>query len=603
MPSPLLGQPFNCYPRGLYDALDGTFAPDGACFALANLIPDVTTPRVWVPRPAATLLDTASGNITAAIQVGTRIYGMQSIGGVDKPYCYDLSTSAAVPISIPSALPAGAYPTTQATTGAWTPPTMEVVGNRILITHPGYDGTTYFFGWIDVSGLVLVTIGTTAIGNAAITAIGSLAGVQIGDRISGVGIPAGSYVISIDSATQVTINAVATANGAGVAVTFNGGGGASNPLYGAGNTNKNPLPGVPLAVKQLSNRAYYAYKQFAYYSDVLSPCVITNATQFLTLGDTVTTSGNYITGFGQLPLNNQIAGGVVGSLIAFKAINGYWQIKGDIATSDLTLDGPIGGVGCAAPRSIVQTPAGLFFMAADGIRVVDFNGTLQPVPVKAVRQPFVSATTPSRVCAAFNNGVYRVAGYFIYNPVGPNSAFVDYWFDFKLQEWSGPHNSGAGDGMSWDTMVPYADYFVCASNEAAGKLFKSYTYTPVSPAYTENSNTYTIRLQTSQLPQGEGMSVKSVVEGTVDLGFTGAAGPPNYAVSFFNENVLIQGITVNGPTSGNTVLQPYSIAFSEPLVYAKSDCRVSATATGGQRIGAIRLRTEELGYVNTVFPT
>lgn len=610
MPSPLVGQPFNFYPRGLYDALDGTFAPDGACFALANLIPDVTTPRVWQPRPAATELgDSGNGIISVMLQVGTRIYGMSAVAGTDRPFYFDLTTMTFGVMSIPGGLPTPtAYPTTQATTGAWTPPTMEVVGGRILITHPGYAGaaTGYYFGWIDVSGVNTATTGDTTIGSPILTNVASTATAQVGMRVTGAGIPAGSYILSF-TATTITLNANATVTAAGVAITIIGGSSAGNPnpLYAAGNTNTTPLPGVPTAVKQMRNRAYFAYQQYAYYSDILAGTTITNATQFLTLGDTVNSSGNYIVGFGQLPLNTQVEGGVVASLIAFKANEGYWQIKGDIATSDLTLNGPIGGVGTYAPRSIVQTPVGLFFMGPDGVRVIDNNGNLQPAPLKGVRQPFVSATIPSRVCAAYNNGVYMIAGYFTYNPLGPNTQFCAYWFDFKLQEWSGPHNSTpTGDGLSWDCIVPYASYFVCCSNQiATTKLLRSYTYTPTSPSYSENGTTYTLRLQSSPLPEGEGMSVKSVIEGTMDLGFTGASPAPTYTVSFFNEQTLLQSITMTGPGAGSTpVLQPYSIPFSEPLVYSKADARIAATAAAGQRIGAIRLRTQELGYMNTTFP-
>jgi hypothetical protein len=64
--------------------------------------------------------------------------------------------------------------------------------------------------------------GTTAIGSAVITGITSTAGLKKYMAIAGTGIPAGVTIVSVDSGTQITISATATAAGsATLTITYN----------------------------------------------------------------------------------------------------------------------------------------------------------------------------------------------------------------------------------------------------------------------------------------------------------------------------------------------------------------------------------------------
>lgn len=65
----------------------------------------------------------------------------------------------------------------------------------------------------------VVTIGTIAIGSPIVTAIPSTAGMLPGMEFTATGVPIGASILSVDSATQVTLNQNATANTAGVAIT------------------------------------------------------------------------------------------------------------------------------------------------------------------------------------------------------------------------------------------------------------------------------------------------------------------------------------------------------------------------------------------------
>jgi len=243
-----------------------------------------------VPLTTETLVDLiteglpSTGFVSTALVIGSRVYGMVgslTYAGKDEPFCYDLSTSAFVSIS---GVSSGLLPTSPATAGDWTPPTMAAVTNStILVTHPGFaGGSSPFFGWIDTSGFsstvmkgnlttgspvirsiystvgisdpilqgvqpgqaisgtgipagayvisattdgfTLSTQGDTVTGIATLTNVHSLTGVEAGMLITGPGIPAGAYIVSVDSATQVTMSANATATANNVALVFSGGG-------------------------------------------------------------------------------------------------------------------------------------------------------------------------------------------------------------------------------------------------------------------------------------------------------------------------------------------------------------------------------------------
>lgn len=137
--------------------------------SLQNLVPDPTTKNIWVPRPAAEELTdfagfSAPGFISAKIVVGSLFIGMIASGlnpGKDQPFAFNIVTNAFVTIS---GITSANTPTSPSSTGAWIPPTMALIGIKVAITHPGYDGTSHFVGWIDVSNPASLsyTAGNTA---------------------------------------------------------------------------------------------------------------------------------------------------------------------------------------------------------------------------------------------------------------------------------------------------------------------------------------------------------------------------------------------------------------------------------------------------------
>lgn len=163
--------PVRFTPRGLADAYDSTDVFAGACRKLTNLVYDQSNPEIVIPRPGVgTALTnfagfTTPGFVSLQVTVGQYVYGMVATGltaNKDQPFCYDLKAGAFVTVSGCTAGNAEGRPTSPSPTGDWTPPTLAVIGSKVIITHPGYSGTgTNFFGVIDISNPAAPAYSTT----------------------------------------------------------------------------------------------------------------------------------------------------------------------------------------------------------------------------------------------------------------------------------------------------------------------------------------------------------------------------------------------------------------------------------------------------------
>lgn len=143
-------------PAGLSDALDAMNVFQGACAQLINLIPDPNTRNLWKCRPAQTVMTefagfTNPGFISALRIIGDIAYGMiasDRFVGKDEPFSYNILAGTFNTIS---GVTNANTPNSPPTSGAWTPPCMELVGVRMICTHPGFNGVPNFFGYIDTS--------------------------------------------------------------------------------------------------------------------------------------------------------------------------------------------------------------------------------------------------------------------------------------------------------------------------------------------------------------------------------------------------------------------------------------------------------------------
>lgn len=150
-------QPVRFSPTGLSDTLDSTTSFPGAMGSLRNLIPDPRTRNLWQCRPASVPQSSFAGFntpgfVSCEFVVGTRAYGMIASArnaGKDEPFCYDIVGGAFITVS---GVTNANTPVSPAAAGAWTPPTMDVVGSKVMCTHPGFPGGGgNYFGWIDIS--------------------------------------------------------------------------------------------------------------------------------------------------------------------------------------------------------------------------------------------------------------------------------------------------------------------------------------------------------------------------------------------------------------------------------------------------------------------
>lgn len=142
---------------GLADAIDADASFKGAMFNLQNLIPDPQGKGIWVCRPAATQQTpftgfTTPGFVSVYKIVGTKIYGLVQTGrnpGHEEPFAYDTATGLFTTIT---GVTSANTPLNASTAGAWTPPTCDLVGSKLIFTHPGFNsGGGFFIGILDIS--------------------------------------------------------------------------------------------------------------------------------------------------------------------------------------------------------------------------------------------------------------------------------------------------------------------------------------------------------------------------------------------------------------------------------------------------------------------
>lgn len=631
--------------RGLVDSMIGGQDAPGGMATLTNLIPDPTTNGLWQCRPAATAVTTFPGftdpaHINCLYAVGTRLYGLIDSNrnpGYAEPFVFDVATGAFV--TVRGVIDATTCPASPPVTGPWVPPSMAQVGTKIMVAHPGATGLPS-----TRAGIVGNTNGTTTV---VLTSSARTAGWVVGASISCAtgDIPVGATIstISADGLT-LTISAAATGSSSGTLVSTSGATAykaffyafdttdAANPVWMAQNTTVTALPSPPTVVQQFYNRAWFVCGNTLYYSDVLLPTTITNATQSLTVGDTTT-----ILALAQQPLTGNAVAGIIQGLLAFKDFS-IWQVLGDAAstTSPLTLNQLAPSIGCSAPRSVTPTPMGVWFLAADGVRSVQPDGSVSD-PVKDVHSPFMGILAPSRAAASYNGGVYRLS---CPSNVSTTST-ADYWFDLTRQVWSGPHT------VSYDVITPYETGFILGTHQAMGALWRSNVIRAPGDTFTEFGSALSYTWQTEPLPEvGGRMTEYAMVESIVDVALppggvntvftaldTTSQDPPSTGASAIwgtmtwgtatwggssavtTSYTTIDAVSVvssaRSPVWGaftwgsqfwggaSNTITPQNLNWTRPIVFKRMALRGAGSATAEFKIGPACLRWQGLGYKNT----
>ena len=588
-------KPFPWFPTGCSDAVDGSTAFSGAMASLSNLVPSPSTDKQWVPRPASIQLSNFPGFTSpqpesGLLIVGDIAYGMVPSGrnpGFDEPFCYDIANNV---FRLVNGILAGNVPASPPASGAWTPPIIAQVGSRVIVTHTGFPGGAIKFGWFDVSGFTSASLTASTHSNTTLDTISSnaiAAGWQPGMLISSSAgdIPAGTTIVSINAAgTSAVLSQAATGSNAGSTITVTGGTPA-NPLWGAGDTNINNLPSVPVGVAQFNGRAYFGCGVNGIaFSDSLLPCNRTNATQALTTND-----GLAVTAIGPLLLSAPVTGGIVQALIAFEGVAKMQQITGDPATNNLAMNALPVATGTLAPLSVVPCERGLAFVSPEGLRIVDFNGTVsQPIGDHGtgVAVPFIDSLVPSRIVAAANVDTIRITATQGFSGVVNQQ---EWCFDLTRKVWHGPHTFPFRLLQAWRNT--YVGVPVAVSGAS---LFQSDIVPSFGSSYIENNSPINVAAKTVLLPDTEEMAENVVNEMTVGLNLPAGSSPAVVTCLDENGNLLSQA-SVTNPGAG--VFRQWTVPITGPIVFKQMDVTVQAVASAGLTLGPIRLKYQILGYV------
>lgn len=535
--------PLKFSPSTVCDALDSGDVPSGAMAALTNLIPDPTTRNVFQCRPASarkTVFDifTMPGFVSCYEILGNQVYGMIATArnaGRDEPFCYDLIAGTFTLVG--GTINSTTTPASPAATGAWVPPSMSLVGTKLVVCHPGFNGTGgVYFGWFDVSDPTAPTW------NA-----GNLSG----------------------------------------AITFST---------------------APSVVVQFNQRAHYIVnpptgQPSLVFSDTLDAVTATNATQVLTFGDNVR-----LTAAGGLPLQNQL-GGIIQSLIVFKGVSNIFQVTGNYnavaANSTLAVNSMNIVTGTLAPNTVCPTPKGLAFVSPDGVRIIDFYGTISdPIGIAGdgVTVPFTYSVTPSRMCASCGGNVLRVS---TTNGLALGAPNEEYWYDFARKIWTGPHTFAAS------LIKPWSNTFIKTPLGVVAALFQSDVVQSSTSTYVENSNALTYTYRTSFLPDTDRMAQNAMQETTIYMALP--AGGSDVSVTAADQNGTIFDtveITPAAPTLWGqflwgqalwqgqaSALAPRPVHWTQPIVFQRVNLAVSGSSADGFKIGRAHMRYEELGYL------
>lgn len=530
---------------GCSDTFDGTNSQPGAMAALTNLIPAPQTRDAWVGRPASTpaaaFIDfVAPMFVEALFNNGNRIYGFIQSGlnaGHSQPFIFDIATETFVAIS---GITGANTPVSTVNTGEWIPPTIDLVGGYVIFTHPGFDGATHFFGWLDMTG---------------------------------------------------------------------GGGTFAAPAWNAGNTATHALAAVPTAVAQYAGSACFAVNTTSpqsaavVFSDAGNPLTVTNASQVITFQN-----GLPVTALKGMPLGAQITGGIVQSLMAFQGETAITQILGTPALTNVTLNVLNDVTGTQAPNTICTTPKGMLFAAHDGIRRIDQYANIKAVIGRrgqGITLPFIFAVNPSRMCAAYNEGVYRIS---VQNGNALNQPTQEWWYHEDDDLWTGPHTFPA----TVITATPLPHVFTMATQITPAALWDSAVVADTSASFVENGSQLTFLWQTALWPDNGGVGMNALGQTNVAVQFTAGQ---NMVVSLINDYgalldqvMLVPRSTLSSGIWGEMLwgsgvwgastlpLREVPVLWNQPNVFKQGAMRITGVSSYSLKLGNAYAMVERVPY-------
>lgn len=571
-------QPLAFRPRGISDALESSQVFSGSMLALSDLIPDPSTKGLWQCRPASVLLGDMSGTggafssgfssgflvssgsifpspfgvISCLLVVGDVAYGMFAAGhavGIaqqDYPFAFNLKTNTFTALTGVTPGSGGNLPASQLTGGDWVPPTMDIVGSIILVTHPGFAGTGNWFGTINISNV-----------STPVWSAGNITGT-------------GGFAFNSSTGVPVAVKA------------FNG------RAYWAYNSVSGPSATV--------------------FSDVLAPTTVTNAgsVQIITYDDNVPITAlgalplsNQLGGIIQALM-------VFKGVSNIYQITGDIALGPGPPLGTLNRNTLNVATGTFAPNSIASTTKGLAFVAPDGVRIIDFNAQVSdPIGNDGMGKtlPFLLAVSPSRIAAAANGTVYRIS---VQDGSRSGSPLSEYWLDFSRGGvWSGPHSFPARMIKPYKNtfiIAPYAADHTLQRSDYLQSLASTFVENNTPMAFiwftslfpdTDQMCENALNETTLYIGQAQGASytVQALNESSSVLRSVVLTTPPSSAVwGSFNWGQSDWG-------GLPAVLFPQPINWSRQIVFRRMAMSVSGPASQQFRIGTLHMRYEQLGYL------
>jgi hypothetical protein len=233
-----------------------------------------------------------------------------------------------------------------------------------------------------------------------------------------------------------------------------------------------------------------------------------------------------------------------------------------------------------------------------------WSGTVQdPIGLSGtgITVPFTFATIPSRVSAACNGNLLRVA---VQNGNIPTQPNQEWWYDFGRQIWTGPHTFPNAIAQPWQST------FVIAPIGVPHSLWQSDYFASNTSTFVENGAMMLWR-PPSLLPDADQITNNAVTEGSMDLAL-----PPTSTINvdFLAEDASpINGVAINpnNPTAppiwgsvtwgafiwgggGEKALAPYQLPWSTVIVFARGAVQANGNSILNLKVSTIHLRYQVL---------
>jgi len=311
------------------------------------------------------------------------------------------------------------------------------------------------------------------------------------------------------------------------------------------------------------------------------------------------------------PLLSPVTGGQTSAIYLFQSDKAVQQVTGDQQFGNLAVQALNIATGTQSPAAIVPTTIGMAFPSPEGVRVIDFSGTIgQPIGEAGtgVTLPFINAADPTRVTGAANGDVIRFA---VQNGQQIAAPWVEWWHDLARKVWSGPHT------LQTSYMASYGSTFITAAQDVPAQIYKSPSQVSGVVDYEEDGSTLTWEAETVLLPDTEAMLANVVNQTTVGLLLPSDQPVTVQAVdeggTVLDSTVIPGAYTMplwGGPNVWGTgfwyaqqgFFRQERVPWHNGLTFKQARFKISGVARFGLALGSLRLKYQRLGYLDSDWP-